>query len=434
MSRNAYTVGLYTLGCKVSSYETEAVAEAFFNAGFQVRPFSEKCDVYVINTCTVTQESDAKSRKYIRRASRLNPEAKIIVMGCYSQRSPEEVFGIDGVSAVIGTADKLSCVKIAISLLDGGDRVLSVPSLEGAEFENMRITHAPRTRGYVKIEDGCECKCSYCAISDARGPVRSKPAIDVIEEVRELYKSGTREVVLTGIETGSYGSDFNTGYGLADLILDLDREKCAERIRLGSMAPELIGEKFINRVYGAKILVPHFHISMQSGSDSVLHAMRRRYTAKRALENIRRIRELMPRVMFTADLMVGFPGETEEDFLATMDFVTEARLIHAHVFAYSARGGTPAALMDGQISPEIKAERSARLIAHAERVRDEVLDEVVRKGEPLSVVFETASGCEYFGHSDSYIEVSVHSSRNIRSEILKVVPAYHKNGIVYGEI
>ena len=236
-----HTVGLYTLGCKVSLYETEAVSEAFAREGFLLRPFDEVCDVYVINTCTVTAESDAKSRKYIRRAIRRNPDAIVIVIGCYSQRAPEEVAAIDGVSAVLGTQDKMCAVEIAKRLLGAGCKArraeLFAGSLDGAEFEPMCIRYAPRTRAYVKIEDGCECKCTYCAISGARGPVRSKLPEDVISEVEGLYRNGTREIVLTGIETGSYGADFDEKYDLADLLCELDRRGSCERIRLGSMAP-----------------------------------------------------------------------------------------------------------------------------------------------------------------------------------------------------
>ena len=434
MIETRYTVGLYTLGCKVSSYETEAVAEAFSEAGFEVKPFSDVCDVYVINTCTVTAESDAKSRKYVRRAIRTNPNAKVIVMGCYSQRSPNEVAAIDGVGAVIGTANKLSVVDRALALLHGGERTVDVPSLSGAVFEKMTVKHAPRTRGYVKIEDGCECKCSYCAIADARGPVRSKRPEDVISEVRALYENGTREVVLTGIETGSYGTDLDSGLDLSDLILELDRLHATDRIRLGSMAPELLSEKFISRVSGCGILVPHFHVSMQSGSSSVLRRMRRRYSREMALENIARIRRLMPRVMLTADLMVGFPGESEEEFLDTVSFVKEAELLDSHVFAYSMREGTPAAQMPCQIDPAVKHERSARLMAVQKEMRDDVLTRVVSAGATLPSVFETRRGSEYTGHSDSYIEVRCKSDKDIRGEIVNVIPVYHKDGILYTEI
>ena len=431
-----HKVGLYTLGCKVSLYETEAVAESFAERGFEVCDFNSVCDVYVINTCTVTAESDAKSRKYIRRAIRKNPDAVVIVIGCYSQRAPEEVAKIDGVSAVIGTQDKMRCVEIAEKIISNFEFRISnlVAPLEGATFEPMCVKNAPRTRAYVKIEDGCECKCTYCAISGARGPVRSKRPEEVISEVEGLYEKGTLEIVLTGIETGSYGADFDEKYDLADLMCELDRRHSCERIRLGSMAPELMKPDFIDRIAGLKITVPHFHISMQSGADNVLRGMKRRYNRKMALDNIRHIREMMPGVMLTADLMAGFPGETEEDFLDTMRFVSEAKLLDAHVFAYSKRAGTPAAEYDGQIPEDIKHRRSAALIAECQRVRDEILSDVVREGQPLSVILETSKGRVYQGHSDSYIEVVTESDTDLRGRLVSVMPTHHENGKIYGKI
>ena len=434
-----YKVGLYTLGCKVSLYETEAVAESFAERGFEVCDFNSVCDVYVINTCTVTAESDAKSRKYIRRAIRKNPEAVVIVIGCYSQRAPEEVARIDGVSAVIGTQDKMKCVDIAEKLLNSkfeirNSKLYGDFDLADAKFECMTVKNAPRTRAYVKIEDGCECRCTYCAISGARGPVRSKRPEEVISEVEGLYEKGTLEIVLTGIETGSYGADFDEKYDLADLMGELDRRHSCERIRLGSMAPELMKPSFIDRIAGLKITVPHFHISMQSGADNVLRGMKRRYNRRMALDNIRHIREMMPGVMLTADLMVGFPGETEEDFIDTMRFVSEAKLLDAHVFAYSKRAGTPAAEYDGQIPEDVKHRRSAALIAECQRVRDEILSAVVAEGKPLSVILETSKGRVHHGHSDSYIEVVTESDTDLRGRLVSVMPTHHENGKIYGKI
>ena len=472
-------VGFYTLGCKVSLYETEAISEGFARAGYEIAPFSEVCDVYVINTCTVTAESDAKSRKYIRRAVRKNPEAVVIVIGCYSQRSPDEVAAIDGVSAVLGTADKMKCVEIASRLVNeksakrkvqsaklafsvgeggpfakqmenevaspfrrGGSEAdgevlkteIFVTPLDGAIFEPMCVENAPRTRAYVKIEDGCECKCTYCAISGARGPVRSKRPEDVISEVEGLYKSGTLEIVLTGIETGSYGADFAEKYDLADLMRELDRRHSCERIRLGSMAPELLSERFIEKIKDLKIMVPHFHISMQSGADNVLRGMKRRYNRTMILKNIAAIREAMPDVMLTADLMVGFPGESDEDFCDTLRFVREARLLDAHVFAYSKREGTPAASFDCQIPEQIKKIRSQTLISECAAVRDEILSEVVGRGKPLSCILESYNKGIYTAHSDSYIEVRVEGERGLSGNLVSVQPLRHEGGVIYGKI
>ncbi len=432
--QNKYTVGLYTLGCKVSQYETQAIAEAFEARGFRVLPFSAVCDAYVINTCTVTRESDRKSRQYIRRATAKNPRAAVAVIGCYSQRSPSEVAEIKGVSVVIGTENKMSVVDRVLEILEcrAHDGVtISTTELEGAAFEPMCITKAPRTRAYVKIEDGCESKCTYCAIKDARGPVRSKPKDDVIKEVEGLSESGTLEIVLTGIETGSYGRDFEETYTLADLIVELDERKSACRIRLGSLAPELIGESFVERVRGVKILAPHFHLSVQSGSDAVLRAMKRRYNRRVALENIKRLKSAFPTAQFTTDMMVGFPGESEEDFLDTLSFVREAKFLDVHVFAFSQREGTPAFHMEGQIDETEKRSRSARLIAVKNEVREEVLEELVKIGEPLSVILETRDAELYSAHSDGFVEVRVKAPRGMEGKLIEVVPVSHKNGILY---
>lgn len=432
-----YTVGLYTLGCKVSQYETEAVAEEFERRGFSVRSFDVINDVYVINTCTVTAESDAKCRKYIRRAIKKNPKAVIAVMGCYSQREPEALRKIEGVSIIVGTQDKMKIPSIAEDILSGKSLVpaVSVGSLKDALFEPMTVRHAPRTRAYVKIEDGCNSKCTYCAIAAARGPVRSKKREDVIAEVEALYKSGTKEVVLTGIETAAYGKDFTDGYTLADLIDELDKRGSCQRIRLGSLAPELIDAKFIEKVKNTKILAPHFHLSMQSGSNSVLFRMKRRYNREMALKNIEAIREAFPTATFTTDLMVGFPGESEEDFLQTVDFLRKAKFLSSHVFQYSRRRGTEADLFADQIPEEVKRERSKRLIEESERVRDGVLSDVLKNGKELTVVAEERHCNTYKAHSDEFIEVSFVCEReDLQGKIIRVRPTTHKDGVMYCEI
>lgn len=432
------TFATYTLGCKVSQYESTAIAEELVRLGMEEVSFGDFADAYVINTCTVTAESDAKSRKYIRRALRKNPNAIVAVMGCYSQRSPDEVAAIEGVSIVAGTADKMKLPEMIVSLLNDPSQKCTpkviTKSLEGEGFEPMCITRPERTRAYVKIEDGCECKCTYCAIADARGPVRSKPAVEVIREVEGLYASGTREIVLTGIETGSYGADFEENYDLGDLIAELDARGSCERIRLGSLAPELIGEKFIAKVKNTKILAPHFHLSMQSGSDSVLRGMKRRYNTEMALRNMEIIRRAFPTATFTTDLMVGFPGESEEDFLQTVDFVKKARFLDCHVFAYSKRGGTPAAEYKNQVPEGEKRRRSEILITEKNKVRDEVLAEICHRGEPLSCIFETREGRVWTAHSDTFAEVRVESRYELSGRLISVMPKYTKDGIIFGEL
>ena len=436
-----YSVGLYTLGCKVSQYETEAVAEEFARRGFAVRPFDERNDVYVINTCTVTAESDRKSRQIIRRAIKKNANAVTVVMGCYSQRAPDEVLKIDGVSYVIGTENKMLAVDVAERMLaskKGTDVAqISVTDVTKASFEPMTVTAGQRTRVYVKIEDGCESKCTYCAISGARGRVRSKKREDVIREVEALGRSGVAEVVLTGIEVASYGRDFDEKYSFIDLLSELDERSSCERIRLGSLAPELITDEFVERAATLKTLVPHFHLSVQSGSDSVLRRMKRRYNRKMLLETVNKIRERIPHATFTTDLMVGFPGETYDDFLETVKLVREVRFLDAHVFAYSKREGTPAAAYDGQIPEDEKHRRSEHLIKVKNEVRECVLDEIVKSGEALSVIVETENDdASFTSHSDTYVEVNVRAAKVKISQgmLVWVTPVSHKDGVIYAEL
>ena len=429
-------IGLYTLGCKVSQYETEAIGEEFERRGYEISSFDSVCDAYVINTCTVTAESDRKSRQIIRRAVTKNPDAVVAVVGCYSQLAPGDLLKIDGVDVVMGTDKKLEVVdRVEFLLKNGREKSFcEIYSVDDALFEPMSITKAPRTRAYVKIEDGCESKCTYCAISPARGRVRSKLPEDVIAEVEGLYKNGTKEIVLTGIETGSYGRDFDFEYGLGDLIVELDKRRSCERIRLGSLAPELIGKQFVDKVKDAKILAPHFHLSIQSGSDKILRAMKRRYSREMALRNIQYIKDNIPGACFTTDLMVGFPGETEEDFLDTVSFVKTVGFIDAHVFAYSRRSGTPAATYDGQIPESEKKRRSRSLIEIKNEVRELVLDGITERGDTLSVILETNDSLYYTAHSEGFAEVKVEAPEGLQGEMVLVKPVSHKDGVIYGKL
>ena len=411
------------MGCKVSQYETEAIAESFSCRGFSVCDFEDECDVYVINTCTVTAESDRKSRQLIRRAIKKNPQAIVAVCGCYSQTSPNEIAKIDGVSYICGTNGKLGICDAVIPMLSErpSTPAVSVGTLDGAPFEKMRITHAPRTRAYIKIEDGCECRCTDCAIPGARGDVRSKEPDAVIEEINTLVKNGTYEIVLTGIETASYGSDLD-GFRLIDLLERIERETDVGRIRLGSLTPEILRTDFVDRVSRLKKISPHFHLSVQSGCDRTLAMMRRRYNTKMALDGIDRLRSQMPSVMLTADVMVGFPGESDADFEQTVEFLRRAKFLDMHIFSYSRRKNTPAADYPDQVSEDIKGARSKRLYALCEEMSRELLDGVVAEGREMQVVFETCEDGSYLGHSAEYIRVRAESDTDIRGMALTVTP------------
>lgn len=432
-----FTVGLATLGCKVSQYETEAIAEDFVRRGFLRCPFESPCDVYVINTCTVTGEADRKSRQYIRRALKYNPAALVFVTGCYAQTSPDEIAKIPGVTYISGSYGKMEIAARAEAYLTappcaGTPADIAVTDVDAAPFEPMRVTESPRTRAYVKIEDGCECRCTYCAIPGARGRVRSKAPEEVFAEVATLAAGGTREVVLTGIETASYGADL-AEYRLIDLLEELDRRRLVDRVRLGSLSPEVMTPAFCERLGRLSLIAPHFHLSMQSGSDAVLRRMKRRYNAGQALDALMRVRAAVPHVQFTTDLMVGFPGETEENFLETLAFVREARFLSMHVFAYSKRKNTPAAAYPDQVPEEIKAERSRRLASLGSEIRDEILMGTVKAEPRLRVLLETDEGDLWQGHSDEFFEVETRLSGGHHGEMVTLRPIAQRDGVLLCE-
>lgn len=417
------TVAVYTLGCKVNQYESEAILEAFEQRGFALGTPNDICDIYIINTCTVTAESDRKARQFIRRAIHRNPNAYVLVTGCLAQTAPESIAAIAGVDYICGNADKMQIVDAAERLMHLGQKehetTVSVTSLDGASFEPMKITRFDRTRAYVKIEDGCESRCTYCIIPNARGKIRSKPVEEVLEEVRGLISNGCREIVLTGIETASYGKDLpNTS--LADLLVAIDQLDGIGRVRLGSLDPSLLKPAFVQAIAPLRSLCPHFHISMQSGSSTVLARMKRKYNANQALAGMQRLRDVMPDVQFTTDMIVGFPQETEEEFAQTLDFVKQAGFLMIHVFPYSKRKGTPAATMSGQIPEEIKHRRTTQLIELSANIRREILQKIVDRQEIHSVLFETYSNGYAWGHTPEFIEVAMKTDRPLHAETLNV--------------
>ncbi|MBE6604178.1 MAG: tRNA (N(6)-L-threonylcarbamoyladenosine(37)-C(2))-methylthiotransferase MtaB [Ruminococcaceae bacterium] len=414
-------VGLITLGCKVNQYESEAIAEAFEARGFTVASPDDVCDVYVINTCTVTAESDRKARQAIRRVAALNPNAAVLVTGCLAQSHPQDVAAIKGVDYICGSRNKLSIVTAAEHIRANGkpkSAHIEVPLLESTPFEAMCITRFERTRAYVKIEDGCENRCTYCAIPAARGPVCSKPQDEVVREVAGLIHGGCREVVLTGIETASYGRDLKST-SLITLLEAVDAIKGDFRIRLGSLDPSLMKEDFVARAARLTHLAPHFHLSIQNGSSRVLAAMRRKYNRDMALDAIRRLRGAIPNVELTADFIVGFPGETEEDFADTLAFAREAAFLQMHVFAYSRREGTPAAAMGAQIDSKTKKERSAMLIALGQELRRERQKHALL-APVRTVLFESFENGIAVGHTDNFLEVAARSPVPLHGQMIRV--------------
>ena len=433
MSTQTKKVGIYTLGCKVNQYESEAIAEKFEARGYTVVSPEEPCDLYVINTCTVTAESDRKARQFIRRAHKKQSDAAILVTGCLAQTSPEDVLAIEGVCFVCGNSSKLSVVDAADEFFAGGIcKRNAVENIDTAPFEKMNITHFDRTRAYVKIEDGCESRCTYCTIPKARGQIRSKLPSDVIAEVEALTEGGCREIVLTGIETASYGKDLS-GTNLADLLCRVDKIKNIGRVRLGSLDPSLITEDFVGKIKDLRSLAPHFHLSLQSGSDRVLALMKRKYNSRMAMRAIELLREAFPTAQFTTDVIVGFPGETEEDFEDTLNFAKNAKFLKIHIFPYSKRKGTPAAEMQGQLSKQIKHERLTRLSEIECAARLELLQKEISERPVCEVLFETFDGANAIGHTASFIEVCVPSDVPLHSVMRKVRLTSQSGEVCFGE-
>lgn len=423
----------YTLGCKVNQYETEAMAELFSDAGYEICDFGEIADVYVINTCSVTGMSDRKSRQIIRRAKKNSPGSVIAVTGCYAQTSPEEVLAIEGVNLVLGTADRKNIVT-RVEALSPKSSVSGVTNImNNHEFENLHIkNYSGRTRAFIKIQEGCSQFCSYCIIPYARGPVRSRDETEVLTEIERLAKNGFAEIILVGIHVASYGKDLgNTS--LEELLAKADKIDGVRRIRLSSIEPMTLNRSFVDKIKSSKKLCPHFHISLQSGCDETLARMNRKYTTSQYKEIVEGLRESFPDVAITTDIMVGFPGETDEEFNKTLSFIRDIQFADAHVFQYSPRRGTPAARMTNQISPEIKEERSKLIIQTAEKSRDAFLARHI--GKTVSVLFEqiVRDGC-FEGKTDNYINVHVRSDENLSGTFKSVRLETINNGIIYGSI
>ena len=437
MSNQLKTAGIYTLGCKVNQYESQAISEELTRNGFRVISPTSVCDAYIINTCTVTAESDRKARQFIRRAIGKSSNAIIIVTGCMAQSAPLAVAEIEGVDAIIGNTQKLLCAKVASKLVSEGQKrtspLMLVESMENADFEKMSITEFERTRAYVKIEDGCESKCTYCIIPAARGKIRSKPMAEVIDEVTELTRNGCREIVLTGIETASYGKE-RKDEDLVKLLEQVDMIEGIGRVRLGSLDPSFIKPDVVKRLAGVKCLAPHFHLSLQSGSSRILALMKRKYNAEQAMRAIELLREHIPSVKLTTDIIVGFPDESEEDFEQTAEFLKKARFLSAHIFPYSKRQDTPAATMPSQISKQEKSRRVHALTQAQEQIRMEILREELESNPVKQVLFEAWRDGVSTGHTADFLEVSAPSVRPLHAVTASVrVTSYNENGLL-GEI
>ncbi|NMM61949.1 tRNA (N(6)-L-threonylcarbamoyladenosine(37)-C(2))-methylthiotransferase MtaB [Clostridium sp. P21] len=430
-------VAFATLGCRVNKYETEAMVEKFIKDGYKVVPFEEYADVYVINTCTVTNMGDKKSRQMIHRARRENEAAVIAVVGCYSQIASEEVSQINGVDVVLGTRNKGEIVYWVNRVKEERKQVVEVNEvLKNNVFEELNIeSYQDKTRAFLKIQDGCNRFCSYCLIPFARGAVCSKPAEKVISEVKELAAHGFKEIILSGIHTASYGVDLEGDWNLISILEKIDEVPGIERVRIGSIDPQFFTEGVIERISSLKKLCPHFHLSLQSGCNETLKRMNRRYTAEEYEKIVEDLRLNIKDVSITTDIIVGFPGETEEEFNTTYEFLKRIKLSKFHVFKYSPRKGTKAAEMKDTVDGNIKEERSSKLIALDKVMENEFMTRFL--GSYMDVLYEQKynnSEDLYEGYTPNYIKVVSKSGEDVSGSIKKTQIVQTKNGVLEGKI
>ncbi len=410
----------HTLGCKVNQYESEAMEELFLQKGYQPAQTEEACDVFVINTCSVTHISDAKSRKMIRRLKKKNPAAVVCVVGCYAQLAPEKLLAMDGVDVVIGTKGRSFLVDAVEEFMETGEKIVRVPNLEEVRaYDPLTIhTELSNTRAALKIQEGCDMYCSYCIIPHARGHIASRPLSSLLEEAKGLSQRGFQEIVLTGIHVASYGKEGKEGLDLIDVVESLAMIRGIQRIRLSSIEPRWVTAEKLKRLKDTGKFCDHFHLSLQSGSDRVLKRMNRKYDTLVYKEKIDQIREVFPDAGLTTDVIVGFPGEEEEDFQRTLNFVREIGFLKVHVFPYSRREGTPAADFACQVSPEIKKERARRLGALERELAEAFLKDQL--GKKARVLFESEKRGPFLeGYTTNYIRVRLPRHFHVENQIVE---------------
>lgn len=428
------SVAFHTLGCKVNHYETEAIWQLFKDEGYERKDFDHQADVYVINTCTVTNTGDKKSRQVIRRAVRQNPDAVICVTGCYAQTSPAEIMAIPGVDIVVGTQDRSKMLGYIEQYRAERKPINAVRNImKNRVYEELDVPYfTDRTRASLKIQEGCNNFCTFCIIPWARGLMRSRDPKEVINQAQQLVDAGYLEIVLTGIHTGGYGQDLKD-YNLAQLLRDLEAQvKGLRRLRISSIEASQLTDEVLQVLKESKVIVNHLHIPIQSGSDTVLKRMRRKYTMEFFGERLDRLKEVLPDLAITSDVIVGFPGETEEEFMETYNFIAKHQFAELHVFPFSKRTGTPAARMENQVDEEVKNERVHRLLT----LNDQLAKEYASRfdGELLEVIPEdiTSEGEHagmLVGHTANYLKVVFEGTPDMIGKMVRVKvtkPGYPK--------
>lgn len=411
-------VAIYTLGCKVNLYESEVIMNSFKKSGYEIVDFEDDADIVIINTCTVTNTSDKKSRNIIRQAVKKHENAVIVVMGCYSQVRSADIKEINGVDIIIGNTKKSKVVSLVEEYLKNKKSITEIDNIMHTDFEAMELdTFETRTRAFVKIQDGCNNFCSYCIIPYSRGNIRSKEKDDVVSEIKCLVKNGYKEVVLTGIHTGHYGKD-KYDYDFSDLLSELCKIDNLKRIRISSIEITELDSKFIDVLKNNKVIVNHMHIPLQSGCDKTLKEMNRKYDTKYYLDKINLIRSIRPNISITTDLIVGFPNETEEDFNNTLSFLRKVKFSKIHVFPYSRRKGTKADLMDNQIDEQTKHKRVKEVLKLSEELEIEYMNKFINTD--VLVLIEKYENGIISGHTENYIPVKANGVESDINELLMI--------------
>lgn len=428
-------VALHNLGCKVNAYETDSMKQQLAEAGYEIVPFAEGADIYIVNTCTVTNIADRKSRQMLHRAKKMNPDAIVVATGCYVQSAQEAVEVDECIDVIVGNNRKGKIVEALEEYYAEASDSMVIDINDTCEYEDLSITKITgHTRAYIKVQDGCNHFCSYCIIPYARGRVRSRSQESVVDEVSALARNGVKEIVLTGIQLSAYGFDFHRqGTALIELIQAVSAISGIERIRLGSLEPNIITEEFVRAVEQIESFCPHFHLSLQSGSDTVLKRMNRHYDKERYRRAVDLLHSHFRRPAVTTDLIVGFPGETEDEFAETLDFVREIGLAQTHVFKYSKRKGTRAESMPDQVNENVKHERSVKLIAVCNELEYNYISSFI--GEEEKVLLEehaTLDGKDVtLGYTTRYVRVAVEGHRPTNETISVKVLSADKNNILW---
>jgi len=430
MSTPTKRIAFHTMGCKLNFSETATISRDFLHHGFEKVDYKDTADIYILNTCTVTENADKEARKLIRQAKRRNPDSSVAVIGCYAQLNPNNIAAIDGVDVVLGAEEKFNLLNHLDSMdLNGRTKVIQSEIDQLHKF-TPSYSAGERTRSFLKIQDGCDYICSFCTIPLARGESRSDTIANTLKEAREVAETDTREIVLTGVNIGDFGKGSQETF--FDLIQQLDKLEGIDRIRISSIEPNLLTNDIINFCASSRKFMPHFHVPLQSGSDKILGAMRRRYTRELYEERVTKIKSIMPDCCIGVDVIVGFPGETDEDFLDTYHFLNKLDISYLHVFTYSERPNTGAVEMEGAVSKDIRAERSKMLHILSDKKWRYFHEQFIDKDRP--VLFETMKNGKILGHTDNYIQIQVDGDLELINTIHSVKLVHNHGTVVDGEM